>query len=111
MARPKGEATHAKASVIDLPYLMGATSVDEPMFTISLGADFSNDDGLIDQSDMGDIEKRKKGVLEALKRTLRATFREAQEEKLKEHSESLSATKEKVSEKRRRRSTAPTSCS
>eukprot|EP00959_Pyramimonas_sp_CCMP1952_P180532 3774848-Pyramimonas_sp.AAC.1 len=48
------------SNTIDLSALMSAQAVDESMFTLSLGEEFSNADGLIPPSDVAELDKRKK---------------------------------------------------
>ncbi|CAK0796861.1 unnamed protein product, partial [Prorocentrum cordatum] len=62
--------------------------------------EFSNADGLIPPSDVAELDKRKKAVMEALMHTLRTTFGEAHD-KLKEHREKLAEMREKITKKRR----------
>ncbi|CAK0874185.1 unnamed protein product, partial [Prorocentrum cordatum] len=108
---PSVEAqTTAQAGVspntIDLSALMSAQAVDESMFTLSLGEEFSNADGLIPPSDVAELDKRKKAVMEALMHTLRTTFGEAHD-KLEEHKEKLAEMREKITKRRRENSPGP----
>eukprot|EP00959_Pyramimonas_sp_CCMP1952_P230887 4826503-Pyramimonas_sp.AAC.1 len=63
------------------------------MFSISLGEEFSNASGLMEQSDVDELDRRKKAVMEALMHALKATFGEAHE-KLMERREKLSEMRE-----------------
>ncbi|CAK0802273.1 unnamed protein product, partial [Prorocentrum cordatum] len=96
----------APNNTIDLSALLSAQSVDDSLFTLSLGEEFSNADGLLEQSDVEELDRRKKAVMEALMHTLKATFGDAHE-KLKEHRENLSEIREKMAKRRRENSPGP----
>eukprot|EP00959_Pyramimonas_sp_CCMP1952_P343615 7197361-Pyramimonas_sp.AAC.1 len=49
------------SNTIDLSALLSAQAVDDSLFSISLGAEFDNGDGLIEQKDMEELDRRKKG--------------------------------------------------
>jgi hypothetical protein len=93
---------------IDLSSLPGADEkeISESMFTVNLGPEFDNSDGVMDENDLKEVERRKQLVMSALVGALKTTFGGLQDT-LRQHRESLGAMKEKVSKKRRHTSPTP----
>eukprot|EP00959_Pyramimonas_sp_CCMP1952_P051098 1067767-Pyramimonas_sp.AAC.1 len=86
--------------------MLTANHLEESMISLDLGSHFGNSDGVMNQTDLEELERRKSAVKKALFDAMKASFGSLQE-KLKEHGESLAEIRGSTAKKRR--STPPPS--
>eukprot|EP00959_Pyramimonas_sp_CCMP1952_P232445 4857501-Pyramimonas_sp.AAC.1 len=68
--------------------MLTANHLEESMISLDLGSDFDNSDGVMNQADLEELERRKSAVKKALFDAMKASFGSLQE-KLKEHRDLL----------------------
>ncbi|CAK0802316.1 unnamed protein product, partial [Prorocentrum cordatum] len=85
---------------IDLSAMLTSCDLDDSMFSLNMGVDFDNDDGVVTQADIEELERREAAVKNALYDTMKTSFGNLKE-KRKKHRDSLAALRERNIQRRK----------